>query len=66
MIPTEVENRIANYFFHRYLPNEVMRKIVDRLLPPCVWMEDENLDHDELVNLAIEIIDKQLKEKKFR
>ncbi len=28
MIPTEVENRIAKYFFHRYLPEEVMMTIV--------------------------------------
>ncbi len=34
MIPIEVENRIAKYFFHRYLPEGVMKEIVDRLLPP--------------------------------
>lgn len=66
MIPTEVENRIAKYFFHRYLPEEVMTKIVDRLLIPCVWDEEEDLDFNELVSWAIEIIDKQLEDKRFR
>jgi len=66
MIPTEVENRIAKYFFHRYLPAEVMTKIVDRLLIPCVWDEEEDLDFNELVSWAIEIIDKQLEDKRFR
>jgi len=66
MIPTEVENRIANYFFHRYLPEEVMMKIVDRLLTHCVWNDEEELDFDELVSWAIEIIDQQLEDKRFR
>jgi hypothetical protein len=43
MIPTEVENRVAKYFFHRYLPEEVMMKIVDRLLTACVWDKEEDL-----------------------
>lgn len=58
MIPSEVENRIARYFLHRYLPDEVMIEVEDRLLPSCIWNEEENLDHDELVHWAIEIIDK--------
>jgi len=66
MIPTEVENRIAKYFFHRYLPEEVMMKIVDKLLATCVWNEEEDLDIDELVSWAVEIIDQQLKDKRFR
>ncbi|MEN1970704.1 hypothetical protein WMZ97_22030 [Lentibacillus sp. N15] len=66
MIPVEVENRIANYFFHRYLPEEIMMEVVDRLLPLCAWMEEEDLDFDELVTWAIEIIDQQLKEKRFK
>ncbi|WP_210367963.1 hypothetical protein [Bacillus sp. REN3] len=66
MIPTEVENRIAKYFFHRYLPEEVMMKIVDELLATCVWNEEEDLDIDELVSWAVEIIDQQLKDKRFR
>lgn len=66
MIPIEVEIRIANYFFHRYLPEEVMIKIVDRLLVSYVWNEEEDLDFDELVSLAIEIIDEQLEDKRFK
>lgn len=66
MIPTEVENRIAKYFLHMFLPHEVMMKIEDRLLPTCIWTEDEDLDHDELVRLAIEVIEKQLKNKRLR
>lgn len=66
MIPTEVENRIAKYFFHRYLPDEVMMNIVDKLLPPCGGMEEENLDFDELVCWAIDIIEQQLQDKKLR
>ncbi|GGK07513.1 hypothetical protein GCM10007063_32510 [Lentibacillus kapialis] len=66
MIPIEVENRIAYYFFRMYLPDEVMFKIEDRLLPTCIWSEEEDLDHDELVRWAIEIIDQQLEDKQFR
>jgi hypothetical protein len=66
MIPTEVENRVAKYFFHRYLPEEVMMKIVDRLLTACVWDEEDDLDFDELVRWAIEIIDEELEDKRFR
>ena len=65
MIPTEVENRIARYLFHRYLPDEVMIEIEDRLLPACIWIDDEEIDHDELVRCAIEIIDKHLEDKRF-
>nr|WP_295975722.1 hypothetical protein [uncultured Bacillus sp.] len=66
MIPEEVELRIAKYFFHKYLPDEVMREVEDQLLPPCIWMDEEELDHDELVRWALEIIDKQLDGKIFK
>lgn len=66
MIPIEVENRIAKYFFHKYLPNEVRIEVESRLLPSCIWTEEEELDHDELVRWAIGIIDRQLSDKKFR
>jgi hypothetical protein len=66
MIHVEVENRIAKYFFHKYLPDEIMMEVVDRLLPPCIWMEEEDLDFDELVRWAIEIIDQQLEDKRFK
>ncbi len=66
MIPTEIENRIAKYFFHMYLPEKVMTEIEDRLLSLCIWNEEENLNHDNLVRWAIEIIDKQLEDKGFK
>jgi len=66
MIPSEVENRIARYFFHMYLPEDVLGEVEDRLLPSCISTEDEAIDHDELVRWAIEVIDKQLENKEFR
>ncbi|MEC5425478.1 hypothetical protein QGM71_18520 [Virgibacillus sp. C22-A2] len=64
MIPEEVENRIAKYFFHNYLPNEVMYEIIDKLLPPCIYTENEDLDIDELVRWGIEIINRELANKR--
>ena len=66
MIPSEVENRIAEYFLHMYLPDEVMMEVEDRLLSACIWIEDEDIDHDKLVRSAIEIIDQHLEGKTFR
>jgi hypothetical protein len=60
MIPAEVENRIARYFLHMYLPDEVRMKVEERLLPSCILNEEEDLDQDELVRWAIEVIDEQL------
>lgn len=64
MIPKEVENRIAKYFFHNYLPNEVMYEIVDKLLSPCIYAEKEDLDIDELVRWGIEVINRELGDKR--
>ncbi|WP_339213241.1 hypothetical protein [Ornithinibacillus sp. FSL M8-0202] len=66
MIPIEVEHRIATYFLHRYLPSEVMIKVEEKLLPTCIRTADEDLDCDELVKWAIEIIDSLLENNKFR
>jgi hypothetical protein len=66
MIPTEVENRIARYFLHMYLPDEVRIKVEERLLPSCLLNEEEDLNQDELVRWAIEVIDKQLGNRRFR
>ena len=60
MIPSEVESRIAKYFSHMYLPNDVMRKVEARLLPSCISIEDGAIDYDELVRWAVEVIDIQL------
>lgn len=66
MIPEEVELRIAKDFFHVDLPDKVMRQVEEKLLPPCTWKEEEELDLDELVHWAIEIIDNQLDGKSFK
>lgn len=66
MIPEEVEIRIARYFFHKYLPDEVMQEVEEQLLPPCIWTDEEKLDHDELVRWALEIIDERLDGKRFK
>lgn len=55
MIPTKVENRITKYFFHNYLPDEVMNEIEDKLLPFCLWTEEKDID-DELVRWANEFV----------
>lgn len=57
MIPVEVENRIAKYFFHNYLPEEIMDIIIDLLIPQCLNVEDtEDIDHDKLVMDALLIL----------
>ncbi|WP_268888332.1 hypothetical protein [Heyndrickxia shackletonii] len=37
----------------------------DRLLNFCIWVEEENLNYDELVRWVIDIIDKQLESKRI-
>lgn len=67
MIPVEVENRIATYFFHRFLPDEVMEQIVELLLPLCLEADDEeSLDQDDLVRKALTIIEAGLEGKSFK
>ncbi|ADC51467.1 hypothetical protein ACOSZF_23610 [Cytobacillus firmus] len=66
MIPEEVEIRIAKYFLHMYLPDEVMRKVEEKLLPPCIWKGEEELDYDELVRWSLEIINQELDGKSFK
>ena len=61
MISSEVEDRIARYFFHRYLPEDVRLEIVGKLLPFNLIDDDEDEPSaDEMVKLAIDIIDSQL------
>jgi len=43
-----------------YLPDEVMWVVEEKLLPLCIWTNEEELDNDELVRWAVEIINKQL------
>ncbi len=67
MIPIEVENRIATYFFHRFLPEEVMDQIVELLLPLCLEADkEEDLDRDDLVRQAVTIIEARLEGKSFK
>lgn len=66
MIPRAVENRIARYFLHMYLPDKVLQAVEEKLLPSCIWNEEEDIDQDELVRWAIEIIDQELKDKRFK
>ncbi|MGY3718834.1 hypothetical protein ACWE42_25380 [Sutcliffiella cohnii] len=40
--------------------------VEEKLLPSCIWDEEESLDQDELVRWAIEIIDKHLEDKRLR
>lgn len=40
-----------------------MMKVEDRLLSACIWIEDEDIDHDELIRQAIDIIDEHLENK---
>ncbi|MGP9043894.1 hypothetical protein [Cytobacillus kochii] len=66
MIPLEVENRIARDFLHMYLPDEVQKALEEKLLPSCIWNDEEDIDEEELVRWAIEIIDKELRDKRFK
>lgn len=66
MIPPAVENRIARYFLHMYLPDKVHQAVEEKLLPSCIWNDEEDIDQDELVRWAIEIIDQELGDKRFK
>ncbi|MGJ9384135.1 hypothetical protein [Salipaludibacillus sp. CF4.18] len=57
MIPIEVENRIAKYFFHHFHSEEIMEDLITLLLPQCLEVDDEEeLDQDELVRQAISML----------
>lgn len=60
MISSEVEDRIARYFFHQYLPEDVRLEIVGTLLPFYLIDDEDEPSEDEMVKLAIDIIDSQL------
>lgn len=67
MIPIEVENRIAKYFFHHFLPEDVMEQLIELLIPLCLEAdEEEDLDQDELVRQAVLIIKARLEGKRFK
>jgi len=58
MISTDAEDRIARYYFHRYLPENIMMELEEKLLP--YYLMDEEPSDDEMVKLAIDIIDSML------
>ena len=45
MIPEEVENRIARYYFHNYLPTKIGEEL-ESLLLHYYLMDEELLIHD--------------------
>lgn len=65
MIPTEVEIRLSWYLYQRYLPDKVKIAIEYTLLPGCIWLDNGEIDHDELVRRAIELIDKHFEDNRF-
>lgn len=67
MIPIDVEHRIAVYFLHQYLPEDVLNELEGILLPLCLLVDEEkDLDKDELVKRAIQIIEHHLEDKCFK
>jgi len=53
MIPIDVENRIAKYFYHRYLSDEIRIKVEAKLLSECIWTEEQDLNQNKLVPIGI-------------
>lgn len=58
MIPSEVEDRISRYYFQHYLPDKIMLELEEKLLP--FYLEDEKPQTENMVKLALTIIDKAL------
>lgn len=60
MISVEVEVRIALYYFRNYLQDEIMMEIEEKLLP--FYLEDVEPPDDDMVKLALSIIENALEE----
>ena len=60
MIPSEVEDIIARYYFQRYLPDKIMMELEEKLLP--FYLEDEEPVAEDMVKLALTIIDNALED----
>lgn len=60
MISSEVEDRIAHYYFQRYFPDEMMEELEELLLP--FYLNDEEPSVEDMVKLAIKYIDDALEE----
>jgi len=62
-----MENRIARYFFHNYLPDEIMYELIDLLIPQCLNVDGEqNIDQDALVLEAVSILQNRLEGKSIK
>lgn len=59
MISQEVEDRIARYYFHRYLSIHIMDELESLLLP--YFLKDEEPSADEMM-MVINYIDEALAE----
>lgn len=66
MIPEEVENRVAKYFFHNFMPEDVLTNLEEYLLCHCRDVEEEDIDIDLLVYEAVGIIRDTLHGKKLK
>ena len=60
MIPIEVENRIARYYFQRYLPEPIALELTHLLLP--YYLDEPEPPDDEMVLLAIEFLEEALED----
>lgn len=58
MIPLEVENRIARYYFQKYLPEKIMMELEEKLLP--FYLESTEPPEDEVVKLTLTILNTNL------
>lgn len=58
MNPIEVENRIALYYFHHFLPRPIMEELEALLV--SFYLEDVEPSADEVIRQAISFIDKAL------
>jgi len=58
MISQEIEDRIARYYFHRYLPDHIMVELESLLLP--YFLEEEEPSADDIVRMAVKYIDDAL------
>lgn len=58
MIPIEIENRIARYYLHNFLPTQIMEELESLLIP--YFLREEEPSAEEIVQLAITFINDSL------
>ncbi|NLX75689.1 MAG: hypothetical protein GXZ13_07715 [Synergistaceae bacterium] len=73
MIPEDVENRIAKFYFHNYLPWDIMEELEMLLLPFYLPDGDRQKDEimeeeiaDEVVKIGIEFLMAELEKRNKR